>query len=256
MLIIIGLGLEKGDLSVRALEAAAASDRLYIEQYTAFISAEYISFLKRETGKEIVELGRPDLEENSGILISAAKQENIAILVPGDPLIATTHHATLLDTAKKQDVECRIFHASSIYSAAVGESGLDVYKFGPAVTIAYWSDKYKPTSFLDRIESNIKNNSHTLVLLDLNQKEKKPMSLAEAMELLRSAGMGKEGSVIRNDLRVLIMGNVGKEDQKTAYVTLGETARVSDVFDGKMLVLIIPAEMSFAEQESISRHSR
>ena len=254
MLILIGLGLETKDISIRGLQTATEAKRVYIEQYTAFVSDEYIKYLKDSIGQEISQLDRSDLEENAKKTISEAKKNDIAILVPGDPLIATTHFATLINTARKLGVKYKILHSSSIYSAAVGESGLDIYKFGPPVTIAYWSDKYKPTSFLDLINQNCRHDHHTLVLLDLNQKEKRPMRLEEAVSLLRQAENEKLLDIITDDLKILVMGNVGKENQQTAYVSIKDTAKVAKEFDGKMLVIIVPATLNFAEEESISRH--
>ncbi len=254
MLILIGVGLETKDISVRGLEAATEADRVYIEQYTAFIPKEYFDYLKETTGQEIEELSRSDLEENAKKTISGAGKADIAILVPGDPLIATTHHATLIDTARKMGIKCKILHSASIYSAAVGESGLDVYRFGPPVTVPFWSDKYKPTSFLESVKRNLENDQHTLLLLDLDQKGRKPMKLQEALSLLRLAEKEKEYDIINDNLMILVMGNVGRNDEQIRYTRLKEVEKSVSMFDNKLLVLVIPAKLSFAEEESVSRH--
>ena len=252
---LVGLGLETKDISVRGLQAAIEADKVLIEQYTLFVSEGYLGYLKNAIGSEILEVGRPELEENAKDIVLSAARENIVILVPGDPLIATTHYATLVETAKKLGVSCKVIHAASVYSAAVGESGLDVYKFGVPVTIAYWSEKYRPTSFLDSINSNLKGNRHTMLLLDLEQKEKRPMSLDEALSLLRSAETEKKLGIITDEVKVLVMGDVGKESQDIAYARLGELKTLGKRFAGKFLVIIVPAQLTFAEEEFVGRFS-
>ncbi len=256
MLLLIGLGLEAKDLSVRSLEAIRGAKKVYLEQYTTFISGAYIEYLTSESGKDITIVGRSELEEGAMETLKGAKNEEIAVLVPGDPLIATTHHATLLDNARKLGIGYKVYHASSIFSAAIGESGLDVYKFGPTVTVPYWSEKYEPASFLDAINRNLRNSMHTLVLLDLNQKEKRPMSLDEAVNMLKVAEKEKEYDIVNDDLRVLVMGDIGKETQEIAYVSLKELGKITQRFAKKTLCLIIPSALTFAEKESISKYAQ
>jgi diphthine synthase len=250
MLILIGLGLETRDISVRGIQAAKDADKVYLEQYTTFITDEYIAYLKDETGKEITVVGRSELEEKAIETIKDAKTKDIAILIPGDPLIATTHQATLIDTARGMKIKTKVYHATSIYAAAIGESGLDVYRFGETTTVPFWSDNYKPTSFLDKIKRNLENNEHTLLLLDLNQKEKRTMTLDEVVSLLKAADKEKLFDIITDDLKVIILGDVGKETQDVAYLKIGACKKAEKRFARKTLSLIIPAPMNFAEQEA------
>ncbi len=253
MLILIGLGLETKDISLRGLQAATEADKVLFEQYTSFISKEYLDYLKEATGQEMVSITREDMEEKAEATIKDAKDGNLAILVPGDPLVATTHYSTLIDAAHKMKIKTKVYHAASIYSAAVGESGLDVYKFGPPVTIAFWSKNYKPVSFLDSIKRNLENNHHTLLLLDIDQKNKRPMKLSEATELLKNAELERLFDIINEGLRIVILGNVGKDDQELAYVRIGDANKVEKRFEGKVLSLVVPAQLSFAEKESLER---
>jgi diphthine synthase len=252
MLLLIGLGIDTKEISVKALEALRNADSIFLEQYTTFISAEYIKYLRSVSGKEVMALGRPELEEGAQETLKGAKSKTVAILVPGDPLIATTHYSTILNTARRLGIESKVYHSSSIYSAAVGESGLDVYRFGPPATIAFWSEKYKPTSVLDAIRKNMMNGQHSLVLLDLEQRERRPMALGEAITLLKEAEKEKGYGIINDDLKLIIMGDVGKETQEIAYKSLKEVPKISERFSKRMLVLVIPSSPSFAEQESLS----
>src|SRR5208283_4653121 len=142
MLLLVGTGISYDDMSVRAVEACRGC-KLYVERYTSIMDDEKIMRISEMLGSTPKLLQRSDLEENARRIVSEAKSKNVAILVGGDPLTATTHKILLIEAAK-QGVETRIFHASSIFTAAIGESGLDFYRFGQACTIPKWSKSYKP----------------------------------------------------------------------------------------------------------------
>ena len=54
---------------------------------------------------------------------------------------------------------------------AIGITGMQLYTFGHTVSIPFFTEKWRPYSFLDRILSNYNQNLHTLVLLDIRVKE-------------------------------------------------------------------------------------
>ncbi len=60
---------------------------------------------------------------------------------------------------------------------AIGCSGLQVYRFGEAISIPFFTEKWRPYSFYDKILINKNNNLHTLLLLDIRVKEKTPEAL-------------------------------------------------------------------------------
>lgn len=55
-------------------------------------------------------------------------------------------------------------HNASIMNA-VGCCGLQLYHFGEMVSIPFWTDTWRPDSFLDKIEANLHSGLHTLCLL-------------------------------------------------------------------------------------------
>jgi diphthine synthase len=252
MLLLIGLGLDAKDLSVKALDALRSADLVLMEDYTTFLPVGYLEYLKAETKSEIAIVRRSDLEDNVKKTVAQAEEKTVAILVPGDPLIATTHHI-ILDESKRQGIEYRVYHSASIFSAAIGESGLDVYRFGPPFTIPFWSENYKPTSFVESLKRNMENDQHSLILLDLDAKSRSFMTLAQAVQLLRDADWEKRLDIVTEDLCILAMGDVGKSTCTAAYLMIKNIARVEDRFKGKPIVIIVPASPSPAELESISR---
>ncbi|MEM0332523.1 MAG: diphthine synthase [Archaeoglobaceae archaeon] len=178
MLILVGLGLwDIRDISIRGLEAAKKADKVYVEYYTSlfFSSPDEIA---EKIGKRVEVLERKDLEEDCIKIVEEAKNKDIVILIPGDPMVATTHSILRVE-AKRRGVESKIIHSSSIMSAVCGATGLQSYRFGKTATVS-WTKSRAP---LDVIEANRKIDAHTLLLLDLHPK---PMQISEAVDILAS----------------------------------------------------------------------
>ena len=54
---------------------------------------------------------------------------------------------------------------------AIGITGLQVYLFGPTVSVPFFTNSWKPYSFLQKIATNFKSGQHTLILLDIKVRE-------------------------------------------------------------------------------------
>ena len=65
-----------------------------------------------------------------------------------------------------------------IRDAQVAACGLQLYRFGQAVSLCFWTDSWRPDSFYDRLASNRREGLHTLCLLDIRVKEPTEESLA------------------------------------------------------------------------------
>lgn len=249
MLALIGIGLDSGDISLKSLDFIRASERVLVDRYTSVISNDSISLIERETGKKTEQVSRSDLEENAKETIKAATSSNVSILVIGDPLVATTHHI-LLDEATRQGIETRVFHSSSIFSAGIGESGLDIYKFGPTTTIPFWSEHYRPTSFIDVVSKNVSNGEHTLMLFDIDQKMFRPMAIREATDIISKAD---KAHAIKPGTKVLLLADIGRESQSIHYTEFSKLAKLAEKAEGKLLALIVPAELNFAEEDALKK---
>jgi diphthine synthase len=253
MLFLVGIGLGTKDLSVRALEELKKPGLIFLETYTAFITKEYLDYIKKQAGRKVELIGRPDLEDRVGEMVSKAKRKRVVVLVIGDPLIATTH-SIILNEARKQRVKFEVIHATNVFSVAVGESGLDVYRFGPTITIPFWFENYKPTSFLKAIEKNFKSNQHTLLLLDIDQKNKRPMNIREALEIIRKAESIEKTGLFGAEFKMMVLADLGRKTQEIRYVEIGDVSgKLSKELEGKVLSIVIPANPTFAEKESIER---
>ncbi len=247
---MIGLGLDSGDLSIKAIECLRKASSILYEGYTASITQEYINEIALLAGKEPRKISRADLEDHVKDTISTAKEGSIAILFPGDPLVATTHHI-IIEEAKRQGAGVSVIHAASIFTAAIGESGLDIYKFGPTATIPRVSEKYKPTSFINVIRKNLENKQHTLVLFDVTEEKGVSIDASEAMPTLLEAGKG----VVDQDTKAVFMADIGRKERRIAYASLREIAELPKNGNIRSACLAIPSDMSFAEKRAVEIHS-
>ena len=116
------------------------------------------------------------VEAGSDNILSNAKTEDIVLLVVGDPFGATTHTDILL-RAHDLGIPTDVVHNASIMNA-VGASGLQLYNFGQTVSIPFWTETWRPDSWLEKILENARIGLHTLVLLDIKIKEQNEENLA------------------------------------------------------------------------------
>ena len=75
-----------------------------------------------------------------------------------------TTHTDLIIRAVELGIQYRVIHNASIMNA-IGCCGLQLYQFGETVSIPFWTESWKPDSFVDKIESNLRGGLHTLCLL-------------------------------------------------------------------------------------------
>jgi diphthamide biosynthesis methyltransferase len=59
----------------------------------------------------------------------------------------------------------------------VAACGLQLYRFGQAVSICFFTPTWRPDSFYDRVATNRREGLHTLCLLDIRVKEPSEESL-------------------------------------------------------------------------------
>ena len=185
-LTFIGLGLndEKG-ITIEGLEEARLADSAYGEFYTNIMPNFDLKRFEKEIGKKVEVLSRSQLEDEGGEkLLRAAGKENVAFLVPGDPLIATTHISLRLSLAK-MGIASRVIHAPSIVSAVCGATGLQSYKFGKSITVP--RDQPLPKSVLDTVSDNSDRGLHTLILLDVQAGKTSQMSIRDAITKMTTA---------------------------------------------------------------------
>lgn len=247
-LVFIGLGLhdEKG-ITLRGLEEARAADAVFAEFYTSALLGTRIGALEALVGKPVVRLTREQVEAGETIL-QAAKERRVALLVAGDPMVATTH-VDLRLRAADAGIPARVVHGVSILGAAAGALGLQAYKFGRTTTVPFPAPGFRPTSPLDPILENRKAGLHTLVLLDLREDgtfldpKDALRSLLEMAEAKGTAGFGP-GTL------VCVLSRVGSPEVRL------RAGRVEDLLredlGPPLHCLVVPGTLHFLEEKALA----
>lgn len=169
VLYIIGLGLgDHKDITVRGLECVKSSDLVFLEYYTSVLGVNK-DVLEEYYGKKIEVADREFVETKAEEIYGSAKDKNVSLLIVGDPLCATTHVDIIL-RAKKEGIKVEVIHNASAMGAAAS-CGLQLYQFGYTVSIPWFEENWKPSSYYERIQYNSKGGMHTLCLLDIKVKE-------------------------------------------------------------------------------------
>jgi len=169
VLYIIGLGLgDERDVTVRGLEAIKSSSKVFLECYTSILSVDK-ERLESFYSKEIIVADRDFVECRADEIYEPAKDDDVSLLVVGDPVCATTHTDIML-RAFELDIKVELIHNASVMGAA-GCCGLQLYNFGQTISIPFFDDNWRPTSFYKKIKYNRGGNMHTLCLLDIKVKE-------------------------------------------------------------------------------------
>ena len=204
---------------------------------------DYENYLKRK----IIPIYRNSLESDSKKFLLEQKNSNVALIISGDPFIATTHYMLLLE-AVQLGLNVEIFNNVSIYSLAPSVTGLSAYKFGKTVTIAF-PNRIKSEASYDIIKSNLSIDAHTLVLLDVDLEKKTFLSINEALKFLKEIDESRKEKIFHSDLKLIALNKLGTKDSKIAYGTIQELMK--DPWDkfGAPQALIIPTKLNSPEKE-------
>lgn len=249
-LVFVGLGLcDENDISLRGLEEVKQADFAFAELYTSLMQELKIEELEKLAGKKILLVSRKTLEEKNGRQILAAAQNGKTVfLVPGDPLIATTH-VDLRIRAEKAGIKTSVIHGASIISAAIGLSGLQNYKFGRSVTIPFADCGITSETPCKVVMTNLEAGLHTLCFLDIRAEEMQYMTVKEALETLIEIEKTKRKPKITQD--TLVVG-IARAGSKNPVVKAGLISQVLNYdFGNPPHVLIFPGKLHFMEAEAL-----
>lgn len=250
-LIFIGLGLhDELGLSLRGLQKAREAEVVFAEFYTSVVPGLSLENLQKLLGKPVYVLNRKDLEEKAEeTVIQEARNRRVALLVPGDPLIATTHISIRIQ-AKRLGIETSVVHGSSIATAAIGLSGLQNYRFGKPVSIPFPEPGFMSETPYDVIAENKRRHLHSLVFLDVKAEEKRYMTIGEALNILLSIEEKRKEGVVTVDSLVVGIARAGSDNP---VVKTGLVMEIIDYDFGEAPhVLIFPDKLHFMEAEALS----
>jgi diphthine synthase len=246
----IGLGLNnENGISIQGMDIAKKADIVMIELYTNFMPELNLENLSKLLEKEVTILKRSDLEEDAkDVILKNAHKKNIALLVPGDPMVATTHVALRIQ-AEKAGISTRVIHSASIISAVAGATGLQVYKFGRTVTIPFNSSASLPESIYSFIKENEESGSHTLALLDIDTEKDRYMKIDEAIERLLQMEKQIKGKIIDEERLAIGLSSIGSEKAIIKAARIKELSKHR--FDSPPYSLVLPGKLHFMEKEAL-----
>lgn len=248
-IVLVGMGLhdEKG-LSLRGLEEIKTADTVFIELYTSLLPSFSLERLEKISGRKLQITSRKDLEDrNCESILKTAEIGKTILLVPGDPLIATTHVALRIE-AKKRGIETRVVHGASILSAAIGLSGLHNYKFGKSVTIPFPDENPSETPY-QVIAQNNELGLHTLCLLDIKTEERRYLCIHEALETLLNIEAKRRKGIATASTLAVGVARAGSEKPEVKADSIKELLRYD--FGEPPHTLILPGELHFMEAEAL-----
>lgn len=246
MLVFIGLGLSKRGISLRGLDEVKESDRVFAEFYTSLIPQLELGELEETIGKSITTLSRKEVEQKPDEVLDVANGGKAAFLVPGDPMVATTH-VDLRLRAKKRGIETKVVHGASIETAAPGLAGLQSYKFGRSVTLPF-PEKPSETPY-EVLQKNQESGLHTLFLLDIRAEEGEYLRANEGIRYLFNLEEKFEEDVFTEETLLVVAARAGAEDS----LVRGDRAvkLMDEDFGPPPHVLIVPGKLHFMEAEAL-----
>jgi len=249
-LVFVGLGLhDEKDISLRGLEELRKADAIFAEFYTSLMPGSSVQKLERLAGKRIMVVSRKILEEEDGKpILEEAKKGKVVFLVPGDPLIATTH-VNLRVRAERQGIKTRVVHGPSIVSAVMGLSGLQNYKYGRSVTIPFPEEGFAYETPYRVIIENQTMGLHTLCYLDIKAEEQRYMTIKEGLQSLLDVEKQKRSHVVTLSTLVLGVARAGSENPTVKAGYVGNI--MNHDFGPPPHILVFPAELHFMEAEAL-----
>lgn len=241
MLYIIGLGLNENGISKEGMVALQKCNKIYLESYTVNFPYSIIE-LEKAIGKNVVELGRDDVESDK--LINQARKNEVALLIYGCPLFATTHLSLIMD-ARKDKVKTKVIYAASVFDA-IASSGLQLYKFGKITSMPKWQKNFTPDSFLDIVKENLSIKAHTLILTDIG------LDFENAIAQLKESAKKKSIEIDK----IVVCSKLGTEDSVFFYGSIDDVFKKNKKKIEMPFCIIIPGEMHFLEKEALESLSQ
>lgn len=263
MLYLVGLGLyDEKDVTLRGHEIIKKCDKVYLEAYTSILMISKAR-LEEFYGKKIIEADRDMVELQAEDILESAKNQDVALLVVGDPFSATTHSDIVL-RAFSLGIKVQSVHNASILTA-IGDTGLFLYNFGPTISIPFFTDNWKPASFYHKLKENMDKKYHTLCLLDIKVKEQSEenlskgkkiyepprfMSVSTAVSQLLFLEDQEKLGLVSLESKAIAVARLGSPDQKIVYGTFKELLNFD--MGSPLHSLIVPGELHEIELEMLS----
>jgi len=249
-LVFIGLGLyDELGLSLRGQAEASACDEVFAELYTSVMPGLSLENLTRRIARPVKVLSRRDVEEDAEIkILSRARSRKVAFMVPGDPMVATTH-VDLRLRAEKAGIRTRVIHSATVVSAAAGVTGLQSYKFGRTITVPISRENALPESVYAGLRANFECRLHSLILLEVDVESGQHVTIAQALERLLAFSAHTEDRLIRPETLTVGLARLEAPNMIVRASTASNIMRLD--FGQPPYCLIFPSSLHFVEAEAL-----
>ncbi len=230
---LIGLGLNEEGISLEGFEVVKKCQKIYLENYTVDFPYKK-ERLEKFLGKKIEELNRKKVENEE--FVNEAKKKDIALLIYGNALAATTHISLILK-CEKEEIPYKVIHSASIFDG-IAETGLQLYKFGKTASMPK-----QEVEFMKYVKENQKIGAHSLILVDIG------MSYEEAISRLKKEAEKKK----INFKKIIVCSKLGTKENKILYGKIDslKKQKISQPF-----CFIITGKLHFLEEEALRRFEK
>jgi len=236
-------------MSLQSVGEAKAAETVFAELYTSLMPKLDTVKLEKLVEKRISFVSRRDLEDDCGKkILKAVEKGKTVLLVPGDPLIATTH-VDLRIRAERQGIKTRVVHGASIVSAVMGLSGLQNYKYGRSVTIPFSEQGVVAETPYNVIGENKKRGLHTMCFLDIEAEEKRYMTVEEGLQMLLNVEKQRHKRVVTSDTIALGIARAGSNEPVVKADSVNELLKFD--FGAAPHSLVFPGRLHFMEAEAL-----
>lgn len=246
-LVFVGLGLGGvGGLSLEGVECLKSADKVYLEVYTSPVGSGLEKQVEEVAGSKVVVVSREFVEDGRQI-VEEAKTGRVALVIYGDPMVATTH-MDLRVRAVQERVDTRVIHSASILSAIPGETGLHVYSFGKPVTMTRGGATLHVTVY-NTVFENLLRRLHTLILLEYDYASGFFLEPTTAISQLIETESELKRNLFGDDTFLLVASRIGISDQSVKGGRVSSLRRMD--FGRPPHALIIPGKLHFTEVDAL-----
>ncbi len=248
-LVFVGLGLHDDlGISLKGVEEVKTANIVFLEMYTSLLPGFSLKRFENNIRKKLTPVSRWDLEDMNGqAILKAAANGKAVLLVPGDPLVATTH-VTLRIAAEKEGIKTRVVHGASILSAAIGLSGLHNYKFGKSVTIPFPDETSSETPYRVVVQ-NQKLGLHTLCFLDIEAEQKRYLNVHDGLEELLRVEKRRAKKAVTLDTLAVGIARAGNTNPKVKAGYISEL--LNHNFGDPPHCIVFPGKLHFMEADAL-----
>ncbi|MEM1546226.1 MAG: diphthine synthase [Candidatus Methanomethylicia archaeon] len=247
-LYIVGAGLSSDLITLRGIKTLKNSDIIFMDSYTSMLCN---SDLEDIIGRRIYKLRRVDLEERfEEVLFKPVLQGlNVSLIVPGNPLDATTH-VSLIVEAYRRNIMFEIIPAPGIIPNALSMSGLMVYKIGKVTTLTYPKQGFLSDYPYDVIKDNDLRNLHTILLLEVDLENNIVMSISDAVDILLKLEEKRGEKIVNEERKAVAISGLGGSNQRICFNSLKKLKTLPKHRGPHTLVLTSP-KLHFMEEEGL-----